>query len=132
MRNVGVGGGGPVGREGGASVAGRDPVDCGVTCDPVVPAGVGLALRTPLEEGGPRLSIEAYTAKGKQKLSDLKLDYNMLYLPRLRVMVAEKALIFSDPQKLQQFIAKREAKGQRRNAQAAEDSDAEKDMDAVE
>ncbi|KAJ1209979.1 hypothetical protein NDU88_005348 [Pleurodeles waltl] len=55
----------------------------------------------------------------KQKLRDLKLEYNMLNPARLRVIVGGKALIFTDPQKLQLFIAKRETKGQRRNTQVA-------------
>ncbi|KAJ1205497.1 hypothetical protein NDU88_000931 [Pleurodeles waltl] len=43
-----------------------------------------------------------------------------------------KGLIFTDPQKLQQFIANKEDKGQQRNAQAAGDGDAEEEMEAVE
>ncbi|KAJ1199580.1 hypothetical protein NDU88_003414 [Pleurodeles waltl] len=65
----------------------------------------------------------------KQKLRDLKLDYNMLYLAWLCIMVGGKALSSTDPKKLQQFITKKEAKGQQGNAQAAGSGDAAEQMD---
>ncbi|KAJ1110050.1 hypothetical protein NDU88_007405 [Pleurodeles waltl] len=57
-------------------------------------------------------------------------DYNMLYPERLRVMDGGKTLISTDPQKLQQCITKKEAKGQQLIAQAA--GDVEEEMDTVE
>ncbi|KAJ1108872.1 hypothetical protein NDU88_006242 [Pleurodeles waltl] len=68
----------------------------------------------------------------KRKLRDLKLEYNMLYPAQLRVIVARKPLVFTDLQKLQQFISKREAKGQRRNRQTAKEEDAPESMDEME
>ncbi|KAJ1193283.1 hypothetical protein NDU88_002582 [Pleurodeles waltl] len=46
-------------------------------------------------------------------------------------MVGRKALIFTDLQKLQQFIAKKGAKGQRRNTQTAGGGEAAEEMDDV-
>ncbi|KAJ1107464.1 hypothetical protein NDU88_004854 [Pleurodeles waltl] len=71
------------------------------------------------------------TTAQKKKLRNLKLDYNMLLPAWLRVMVGGKALIFTDSKKLQQFIAKKEAKGQRRNVKTAGSGDADKEMDDV-
>ncbi|KAJ1150255.1 hypothetical protein NDU88_003050 [Pleurodeles waltl] len=69
---------------------------------------------------------------GKRRFHQLKLDYNIDYVAQLRVMMDRRTLIFTDPKKLQQFIAKREAKGQQRNSQTTSNRDRDNAMDDVE
>ncbi|KAJ1211600.1 hypothetical protein NDU88_006958 [Pleurodeles waltl] len=69
--------------------------------------------------------------QGKQQVQDLKLDYNILYPAQLRVIVKGRALIFTDPKELEQFIAKKEAKGLQQNVRQSAVDTAE-EMDDVE
>ncbi|KAJ1219212.1 hypothetical protein NDU88_006782 [Pleurodeles waltl] len=47
----------------------------------------------------------------KRQLQDLRLEYRMLYQPRLRVMVDGKPLLSTEHKNLAQFMKRRMAKG---------------------
>ncbi|KAJ1190201.1 hypothetical protein NDU88_006939 [Pleurodeles waltl] len=79
-----------------------------------------VALRCLEEQARPKGSPEEKTTP---QLLDLKY---------WTVMVDGKALTFSDPQKLQQFTIKKEAKGQQQNTKAAGDGEAAEEMEDVE
>ncbi|KAJ1161319.1 hypothetical protein NDU88_001806 [Pleurodeles waltl] len=70
--------------------------------------------------------------QGKQQLRVLKLNSKIPYPMRPRVMVDEKALIFTDPQTLQHFIAKGEASGQQQNLLSTGTEETDAIMDDVE